>query len=239
MTKLPSSNENYEKSQEVKTSSLPEAMTGDGAASISSLGGVVIMACLFGKNLTHLHRSTDSDRPGDPSGEFWKRHHKLDAILMTTSMYLPDHLRMPSQSKDANVPYLNMVIHSATICLHQAAILKAEKHNLSSKVVRESTERCHVAAGEIVGLSRLISQLDLATVSALLWMRASFLTNATVDEPFYLLLPIRCRTNILACIQEAPKRRECPRESQLPLNHNASSPEEEQPHRVVPRSTRS
>jgi hypothetical protein len=154
----------FERSIQQDTTSLMEAMTPDGASSLSSFAGVVLMACLFGKNLTHLHRSTDSDGPEDPSGEFWKRHHKLDGIIMATSMYLPDHLKLPQGIKDANVIFLNMTIHSATICLHQAAILKAEKHNLSSKIIRESTDRCFVAAEKLVTIMRLVSQVDFSSV---------------------------------------------------------------------------
>ena len=148
----------------MQTLTLAEAQTPDGASRISSFGGVVVMTCIFGRNLTHLHRATDSDMPEDPSGEFWKRHHKLDSILMTTSMYIPDHLRLPAGIKDPNVVSVNMYIHTATICLHQAAILKAEKHKVGSTIVRESTARCFLAASEIVSLTKLCSPLDISYV---------------------------------------------------------------------------
>ena len=50
---------------------------------------------------------------------------------MNISMFLPDHLKLPAYAKDTNVVAMNMYLHSAKICLHQAAILKAEKHGLA------------------------------------------------------------------------------------------------------------
>jgi hypothetical protein len=150
----------------VTTGSLWDALTPDGARHVSSFGGVLILAYIFGKNLMHLHRSSDTDMPEDPTGEFWRRHYKLDTVLVNTSMYLPDHLRLPAGIRDPNVVAINMYIHSATICLHQSAILKAEKHQTGASIVRESTTRCFLAASELVSLTKLCSPFEIAYVSS-------------------------------------------------------------------------
>ena len=168
MTKLPATNEAYEKSRPQETTSLADALTADGAASLSSFAGVILIACLFGRNLTHLHRSGENDRPEDPAnGEFWKRHHKLDSILSNTMLFLPEHLRVPFGNKDPNVIFLNVNIHASVICLHQAAILKAEKHDLNSDIIRSSTDRCFAAAEEIINIMKLITHINSANVNAL------------------------------------------------------------------------
>lgn len=125
----------------------------------------MLISCLFGRNLTHLHRPDPNDRPEDPArGEFWKRHRALDSILVNISMFLPEHLRLPVGVKDPRIVFLNMSIHTSTICLHQAAILKAVKHNLGTEMIRQSTDRCFLAAGEIVAIMRLTSYNDGGSV---------------------------------------------------------------------------
>ena len=165
MTNLPATEEAFDRGKPQSTLSLSEAMTSEGASSLSSHAGVVLMACLFGRNLTHLHRPDANDCPEDISnGEFWKRHRAMDTILLNTSLYLPEQLRLPAGVRDANIVFLNMNIHTSTICLHQAAILKAERHDLDPILKRHSTERCLLAAGEIVSIMRLTSHVNIGTV---------------------------------------------------------------------------
>ena len=123
------------------------------------------MASLFGHNLIHLHRPDPQDNDNDLNGEFWRRHRKMDSILSNTSLALPEHLRLPAGMNDANIVFLNMNIHTSTICLHQAAIFKADKNRLPASVSAESKIRCNTAAAEIASIMRTISHLDLGAVS--------------------------------------------------------------------------
>ena len=166
MTNLPASDAAYETSQPEETMSLVDAMTADGAASLSSFAAIAVLASLFGRTLTHLHRSKSSDKPEDyDHGEFWNRHRKLDALLSNTILFLPEHLRVPTGSKDPNVPFLNMNIQASVICLHQAAILKAEKHSLDLTIIKTSVDRCYSAAQEIINIMRLTSHINVSSVS--------------------------------------------------------------------------
>jgi hypothetical protein len=144
-------------------------MTPAGAGKLSSFGGIVLMACLFGRNLNHLHRP-DADEGDDDSmnGEFWRRHRTLDNILLNTSLCLPGSLKLPAGLSSPNVIFTNMCIHTSTICLHQAAIFKADKMRMSGSVSGESKIRCITAANEIASIMRMISHLDLAAVSTYL-----------------------------------------------------------------------
>jgi hypothetical protein len=140
-------------------------MTSAGAARVSAFAGVVLIANLFGHNWLHLHRPGPGDHPEDyGEGEFWKRHRKMDNVLSNTFMFLPERLRLPAGLNDPNIVYLNMNIHASTICLHQAAILKAEKHGLDPRIIKHSQTRCRIAAQEIVNIMRLISHFNVAEV---------------------------------------------------------------------------
>jgi hypothetical protein len=140
-------------------------MTGDGASTLSPFAGVILMACLFGRNLTHLHRPNPDDNDHDLNGEFWKRHRALDNILLKTSLSLPAHLRLPAGLGDANIVFCNMNIHTSTICLHQAAIFKADRNKMPAQISAESKRRCIIAANEITNIMKMCSHVDLSSVS--------------------------------------------------------------------------
>lgn len=165
LTILPSEESDYEMSRPARSMSLSEALDPEGAPGLSSFGGVIIMGALFGRNLTHLHRPGPDDKDDDLNGEFWKRHRAMDNILLNTSLALPDHLRLPSGLNDPNIVFVNMNIHTSTICLHQAAIFKADKNRMASKISAESKVRCITAAAEIASIMRMISHLDMSLVS--------------------------------------------------------------------------
>ena len=123
------------------------------------------MATLFGRNLTHLHRPEPDDNDSDLNGRFWQRHRSLDAILLNIKLTMPDHLRMPFGVQDTNAVFLNMCLHASAICLHQAAIFKAEKHRVAANVASESKMRCIAAASEIATIMRTASHIDLAQMN--------------------------------------------------------------------------
>lgn len=63
-----------------------------------------------------------------------------------------------------NLVFMNMCLHTSTICLHQAAIFKAEKHRMPPKISAESKVRCIAAAVEIASIMKLSSHQDMAGV---------------------------------------------------------------------------
>lgn len=162
MTCLPASEEAYESSTPQKTPTLEDAMKPQQAAQLSSLAGVVLVSHFFGLNLTHLHRPEPNQQEHDINGPFWKRHRNLDNDLLKTALQLPSSLRLPSGIRNPNIVFLNFALHTSTICLHQAAIFKAEKNHLPKNVIEQSRTRCILAAAEIASVMRLISHLDVA-----------------------------------------------------------------------------
>lgn len=164
-TNLPSSEDAFDMSRPEQMQSLADTMYPSGALKISAFGGVVLMACLFGRNLVHLHRPDTDEKDHDLNGEFWKRHRNLDNILLNTSLCLPSGLKLPSGLGNPNIVFTNMNIHTSTICLHQAAIFKADRNRLPAAVSAESKVRCITAANEIASIMRMVSHMDLSTVS--------------------------------------------------------------------------
>lgn len=146
--------------------SLSDALFGQGVSTLSSFGAVVVLTCHLGRNLNHLHRPSTNDNDHDLNGEFWKRHRALDNIVLNTSLSLPSHLRLPEGLGEPSVVFCNMCIHTSTICLHQAAIFKAEKNEMPHQIAAESKRRCIVAADQITNIMKMISHLDLTGVSS-------------------------------------------------------------------------
>lgn len=177
LTNLPSSDEAFDSSKPQETLSLSESLTPSGASKLSSFGGVVLLAYLFGRNLTHLHRPDSDNQDHNLNGEFWKRHRNLDNILLNTSLSMPSHLKLPNGLASSSIVFTNMNIHTSTICLHQAAIYKAEKNSLPSSVSAESKVRCITAANEIASIMRMISHMDLSAVSVLILKIRHMLTS--------------------------------------------------------------
>lgn len=146
------------------TGSLEQALLTNGIGNLQSYGGIVLTSALFGRNLLHLHRPGPDDNDDDLNGGFWTRHRAIESMLLQTSLALPDHLRLPGGSTDPNTVFTHMCIHTSTICLHQAAIFKADKYRLPVNVSNESKIRCVTAAAEIASIMRMISHLDLSSV---------------------------------------------------------------------------
>ncbi|KAF2093107.1 hypothetical protein NA57DRAFT_49185 [Rhizodiscina lignyota] len=165
MTNLPAAEDAFDKSKPMPTTTLAEVTKPGGAAQLSQFGGVVLMACLFGRNLTHLHRPTQEDQDDNLEGAFWQRHRDMEGILANTGLSLPDHLRLPAGLPDPNVIFLNMNIHTSAICLHQAAIFKADRYKLPANVGSESRVRCMTAAAEIARIMRMLVHLDLSSMN--------------------------------------------------------------------------
>lgn len=192
MTNLPASDENFDRSIQEDTVSLAASVTPDGAAKMSPFGGVAYMAHIFGQNLNHLHRHGAKDQDDDLQGEFWRRHRHLDNTLLKTSLSLPPHLRLPTGIRNPNSVFLNMCIHTSTICLHQAALIKAEMKKLPSSIFEQSNTRCLLAATEVANIVRLISHLDCQGVGLVNDLKMIAWTDGLVDESIHRVLPLHC-----------------------------------------------
>ncbi|KAJ5482656.1 hypothetical protein N7539_006102 [Penicillium diatomitis] len=165
MTNLPSSDEAFMKSQPQNTHRLDDIIVGDGVSTMAPFACVCVLASLMGRNLVHIHRTQPQDNDHDLNGEFWKRHRSIDNILLHISLSLPEHLRIPNGLEDVNVIFSNMSIHTSTICLHQAAIFKAEKNKMANQIITESKRRCLVAANQISSIMKMVCHMNLVLLN--------------------------------------------------------------------------
>ncbi|KAF3909850.1 hypothetical protein ABW21_db0204968 [Orbilia brochopaga] len=171
-THLPASDEAFAAGRPTKSYSLKETLTPtpgsqpSGVSRLSSFAGVIIMAALIGRNLLHLHRSEESDDDADhEKGEFWKSHRHMDNILLQTVMSLPSQFKLPNGIMDPNIVFTNMNIHTCTICLHQAAIFKADRFKLPPSVSKDSKFRCVSAAAQITSIMKMIGSQDMTSMN--------------------------------------------------------------------------
>lgn len=220
------------------TSSLEQAMTPNGLNNLQAFGGIVLTAALFGRNLLHLHRPAADDHADDLNGEFWTRHRSIENILLQTSLGMPDHMRVPNGLQDPNVIFTNMSMHTSAICLHQAAIFKADKHHLPVNISNESKIRCVTAGVEIASLMRMISHMDLATVSSLYTIQPSFLIMCTLlttpDESFHIFLCIRRSTSVRPIPENPPERSTNGFITPISIASYASPSPQKPSHRIFP-----
>jgi hypothetical protein len=232
MTNLPASEDAFEKSKAMPTGSLDQVLSPNGAANLQAFGGIVLTAAMFGRNLLHLHRPQPDDHDDDINGGFWTRHRDIEQILLQTSLGLPDHLRLPTGAADPNVVFGNMCIHTSAICLHQAAIFKADKYRLPVHISNESKIRCVTAAAEIASIMRMISHMDLGAVSSSIDRSESDLMFP--DEPFHILLRLRSCTRVCPVPEDTTKRSTNELLASVSIAGNASPPPQEPPYRILP-----
>lgn len=166
-THLPSFELAFNTEKEEKTCTLTEALT---SSSYSSFSGSIIMCYILNQILRHVHRPKADDRPEDVEyGAFWKRHRDLDNMLAGVFMFLPENFRLPRNVRDPVAVHTNMNLHAAVICLHNAAIDRADQYKLPTNIRKISLDRCHTAAAEIVGIVKLTShQINMGYKSPLI-----------------------------------------------------------------------
>lgn len=146
--------------------SLSDALTPAGVSRISIFGGFVLSACLFGHNFAHINQSGPEDHPDDfDNGEFWKRHRYMDNVLSNTFLFLPNNLRLPGAVRDMRTVFFHMNLHTAAICLHQTAIVTADRNGLDPTFIKNVRARSYMAAEEIVNIMKLVSHVDASNVS--------------------------------------------------------------------------
>lgn len=132
-----------------------------GASNYSSYSGKILVSHIFGWNLSHSFRDFPDDSPEDiTNGPYWKRHTEIDNTLSTMFMFLPAHLRLPRNFRDQNAIFVNLNLHSSTICLHRAAVAQIMQHDLPEYMLQRSKDRLPPAAEEILIIIRAISHID-------------------------------------------------------------------------------
>lgn len=151
-TRLPCNDDAFEAGVEEVGPGMHTVLNAD-CTNLSPFAAQILVTAQLTRNMQHLHRPR-SGNDADPRCAFWKRHRDLDALFIRTARELPRHLRLPSGAGDANVIFLNLCLQVNIICLHQAAICRAEKHALPS-ALQESKDKCMDAAQQIMAIMRV------------------------------------------------------------------------------------
>ncbi|KAF4992996.1 hypothetical protein FGRMN_6800 [Fusarium graminum] len=158
-TRLPASEEAFTQDRKEEAPFLDDAIQGSQYAGFAG----TIVTCQMNKMiLRHVHRSKPDRRCEDVMhGSFWTRHRDLDNTLSSLFMFLPEKFRLPENVRDVSALHLNLNLHAAVICLHHAAIEKAERYNLPAHVKQSSVTRLRAAAEEVASIMRLTSNVTL------------------------------------------------------------------------------
>lgn len=116
------------------------------------------------------HRETVKDLIAGATGvavapaELSRSHGRLDLMLTTLVLSLPDHLRFSAANIKSEVSILIMALHAATIFLHLSAIDCSTHQAWAREVASASQQRCRNAAEEIVLIMKVSAHLNPAKV---------------------------------------------------------------------------
>jgi hypothetical protein len=142
---------------------LQQAFKLENVESLSAQTIVIILGSIAGKILKHLKRASRIGTSGQ-SYDFWDAHQDMDTSLLNLGLALPEHLRLPLGIEKPNVVFIHLMLHALTICLHQMAVLKAQKSGNLGRLGTESKERCVASALAITSGMRQANHIDIATV---------------------------------------------------------------------------
>ncbi|KAH7248948.1 fungal-specific transcription factor domain-containing protein [Fusarium redolens] len=189
-TRLPASDEAYANGQEEKTRFLGDQLLE--SEPHSTFAGAVLAAHIFHRTIEHTGTNNSQDQEfqdfnGDP---YWQRHKSTDNDLKFMLLMLPKNLCLPANYKTHNAIFVNVMLHTATICLHRAALwrMKSNLQGLPSYVIRLSQDRLLPAAEEILNIFRMIPDLGATFTNPLICFAAymaalGFIASTSPAEP--------------------------------------------------------
>ncbi|KAL1901354.1 hypothetical protein Sste5346_001759 [Sporothrix stenoceras] len=155
-THLPSSEDAFARGTPQPSCTLDNIFSG---STYSTFSSAILVCHLFNSILLHVQLKP-SDRPEDfEYGPFWERHRSLDTKMSSAFVFLPERYRLPQNFQDPVAVHTNLNLHAATICLHNAAVERAEAHNLPESVTKNCYDRMFTAAQEIVNIIEKTSHM--------------------------------------------------------------------------------
>lgn len=146
---LPASEDAYQVGIEEPSITLQEALSPE-RTRCSDFACRIVAVHLFHECLDHTYSDHADPDPADVENSvFWKRHRDLDNGLATAFVTLPEGLRCPANIQNHQAVFINLQLHTATICLHRSGAARAKKHGLSSTLLEGTQSRLLPAAREI------------------------------------------------------------------------------------------
>lgn len=141
--------------------SLDNARTAYGTGCISSFTGLVPMVALYRRCLSHVKSSPENESTGGIGYSFWEHHYGIDKDLKSCSDSLLGRLDAQELLDDEFALGLNLNLCAIDICLHESAIVRADKDGLPKALITECNNQCSQAAMRIVegvSLSRKLAR---------------------------------------------------------------------------------
>ena len=126
-----------------------------------------MLSNLCGRTVSHIHRVDPDEDGNEPDVVFWRRHRRLDKVLLDCLQHLPERMKLHSAVQNPNIVMIHMNIHSSIICLHQTALERNDQTTGGSpgNSISESRQRCLTAAENIATLLRVVGPEIMAHVS--------------------------------------------------------------------------
>ncbi|KAM0337440.1 hypothetical protein ACHAPQ_003116 [Fusarium lateritium] len=188
-TRLPASDESYAYGRDEHTRFLGDQLTE--TETHSSFAGRVLTAHIFHRTIEHNSDNSQGQQTQDFSNDtYWKRHSAIDNDLKFMLLMLPKNLCLPANYKNHNAVFVNIMLHTATICLHRAALwkMKSNLQGLPGYMIRLSQDRLVPAAEEILNIFRMIPNLNATFANPLICFSAYmaslvFLSSTTPTQP--------------------------------------------------------
>ncbi|KAI1064828.1 hypothetical protein LB507_001088 [Fusarium sp. FIESC RH6] len=189
-TRLPASDEAYAYGREEQTRFLGDQLLE--TEPHSSFAGMVLTAQIFHRTIEHNSSDHSQGQVANVSSDeaYWQRHREIDNDLKFMLLMLPKTLCLPENYKIHNAVFVNVMLHTATICLHRAALwrMKSNLHGLPSYMIRLSQDRLVPAAEEILNIFKMVPELVMTFANPLICFSAYmaalvFLSNTSPIEP--------------------------------------------------------
>ncbi|KAL6923618.1 hypothetical protein FSHL1_000867 [Fusarium sambucinum] len=173
-TRLPASDEAFAYGREEQTRFLGDQLIE--AEPHSSFAGRVLTAHIFHRTIEHNNSDDGRGQGAETSTDdaYWQQHRAIDNDLKFMLLMLPKNLCLPANYKSHNAVFVNVMLHTATICLHRAALwrMKSNIQGLPSYMIRLSQDRLVPAAEEILNIFRMIPELGTTFANPLICVAA-------------------------------------------------------------------
>ena len=162
-TLLPASEEAFQLGVEEASLTLHEAL-GNPVARLSPFACRVLSAHLFHACLEHSftgYPDDDGDATSPQGSEFWRRQQNLDNRLAVLFVALPDSLRCPENLVRHDAVFINLTLHTASICIHRVGLVRARGASLPAGPPQDTAARLLTSAQAIFAIINALSDLHL------------------------------------------------------------------------------
>lgn len=143
----------------------------------------MLVAQLFHRTLDHSFANCDAGRrrPADP---FWQEHAAIDDNLTLVHAFIPRELKLPDYAWSPSALFVNVMIHTAVICLHNAAVAYSSRLPSPDPTHGEAQSQARLlpAAKQIVDIFRLVRNMHATLRNPLLAFAAYMAGMALLEE---------------------------------------------------------